>query len=344
MLISMVLQQVVQQFTRCIDKMVVYSATGIVVTVMTAVCAFILIPKYAVAGYVWSMILAHFSAALFSFFASRSFVYFSFHKLSFFKLKEMLSYSVPLIPNGIMWWFVNSLNRPVMEGYLGLHEIGVFAVANKFPAILSVVFTVFATSWQISVLEEFDKDDYSVFFNRVFKLVFCTLLMTLLCLTLCSKIIVQIFAKEAFFDAWMYIPLLTLGVLFSNVAGFCGVNFSAVKKSKYYFYSSIWGALTAIGMNFLLIPILGLWGACLSVILSFVVLAVSRMWYGWKYVKIDNIGCYVISLLLISLIIVSNINEVSPFVIVLETIVLIGYILYLIKNDFKMFKSLIKKR
>lgn len=344
MLVSMVLQQVIQQFTRCIDKMVVYSVTGIVVTVMTAVWAFILIPKYAVAGYVWSMILAHFSAALFSFFASKSFGYFSIRRLSFFKLKEMLLYSVPLIPNGVMWWLVNSLNRPVMERYLGFHEIGVFAVANKFPAILSVVFTVFATSWQISVLEEFEKKDYSVFFNRVFKLVFCSLLMTLLFLTLCSKLIVQIFAKEAFFEAWMYIPLLTLGVFFSNVAGFCGVNFSAVKKSKYYFYSSIWGALTAIGMNFLLIPIFGLWGACMSVILSFVVLAISRMWYGWKYVKVENIRYYVLALLLISLIIVSNINGASPFAIALESIALTGYVLYLIKNDFKLLKSLIKKR
>lgn len=51
----------------------------------------------------------------------------------------MLSYSMPLVPNNIMWWLVSALNRPVMEIYLGMEAIGLFAVANKFPCFFQCV-------------------------------------------------------------------------------------------------------------------------------------------------------------------------------------------------------------
>ena len=70
-----------------------------------------------------------------------------------------------------MWWLVSALNRPIMEANLGMHAIGLFAVANKFPAILTMIFAVFSTSWQISVIEEYEKDGYSHFFNNVFRIV-----------------------------------------------------------------------------------------------------------------------------------------------------------------------------
>lgn len=78
---------------------------------------------------------------------------------------------MPLVPNNIMWWLVSALNRPVMEIYLGMEAIGLFAVANKFPSVFSSVFAMFAVSWQISVMEEYGKDGYSQFFNKVFRIV-----------------------------------------------------------------------------------------------------------------------------------------------------------------------------
>lgn len=45
---------------------------------------------------------------------------------------------MPLVPNNIMWWLVSALNRPVMEIYLGMEAIGLFAVANKFPSVFPV--------------------------------------------------------------------------------------------------------------------------------------------------------------------------------------------------------------
>ncbi|ADY34685.1 polysaccharide biosynthesis protein [Phocaeicola salanitronis DSM 18170] len=313
MLAGMIVQQFAQQFTRSIDKIQVYSITGIVLTGFTALFAFMLIPKWGVDGYVWSMIGAYLLSALYSITFSRGYTYWSCHRFSINACKEMLKYSIPLIPNGIMWWLVSALNRPLMEAHLGMYAIGIFAVANKFPGILSMLFTVFVTSWQISVLEEFGKKGYEVFFNRVFRSVVTGLLIVSLLITLCSKLLVSLFTSDDFFEAWQYIPLLVLGTVFSCVSSMAGSNFSATRTSKYFFYSSVWGAVAAVLFNFILIPSLAIWGVALSVMLSFVVMALSRIWYGWKYVQITNVWKYIWMLVLTGLYIVAASLQVTPY-------------------------------
>ena len=171
LLIAQLSQQLFQQFARSIDRIMVFSVAGIVLTVGTALFSFFFIPRLGVVGFVLSLVLANWVTTAYSLFCSTAYRFISLPAISWERCREMLKYSIPLIPNGIMWWLVSALNRPIMEANLGMHAIGIFAVANKFPAILTMIFAVFSTSWQISVIEEYEKDGYSHFFNSVFRIV-----------------------------------------------------------------------------------------------------------------------------------------------------------------------------
>jgi O-antigen/teichoic acid export membrane protein len=210
----------------------------------------------------------------------------------------MLKYSVPLIPNMLMWWLISALNRPMMESYLGLHSIGIYAMACKFPSVLSMIFAVFMSSWQISAIEEFGKDSYEAFFNRIFRIVMAGLFGLLCVFTLGSKILVSIFSTEAYFEAWKYIGLLSLACNVASISDFVGSTFTAIRKSKYFLYSTIWGALTAITMNFILIPRFGIMGAVISVNIAYVVMVVVRIRFGWKHVRITHIPQHLIMIIL----------------------------------------------
>ena len=96
-----------------------------------------------------------------------------------------------------------------------------------------------------------------------------------------------------------------MGIFFSSVSGLAGSTFSAVRKSRYFFYSSVYGGLSSIVFNFLLIPLWGIWGAVLSVVLSFMVMSVSRVAYSWTYVKLTHIPRLLLMLLLTCIFIVS---------------------------------------
>ncbi|WP_242397953.1 lipopolysaccharide biosynthesis protein [Bacteroides xylanisolvens] len=288
LLIAQLCQQLFQQFARSIDRIMVFSVAGIVLTASTALFSFFLIPHLGVVGFVLSLVLANWATTVYSLFCSTAYRFISLSAIRWDRCREMLKYSIPLIPNGIMWWLVSALNRPIMEANLGMHAIGLFAVANKFPAILTMLFAVFSTSWQISVIEEYGKEGFNEFYNKVYKYIVLMLVLLFIIITLCSKMLIYIFASSEYIDAWRYIPVLTLGTVFSAISSMSGTVFSAVKISKYFFYSSVWGALTAVLLNFLLIPYWGGMGAAISMLLSFVVMALSRILYSRKYVKLQN--------------------------------------------------------
>jgi O-antigen/teichoic acid export membrane protein len=233
-----------------------------------------------------------------------------------------------------------------MEHHLGLHAIGIFAVASKFPGILSIISSIFVSAWQISVLEEFGEKGYYVFFNRVLRLLTVSCFFVFFVITICSKIIITVLATNSFYDAWQYIPILTLGIIFSNLSGFIGSNFSAIRKSKYYFFSSLYGAVISVISNIILIPSLGILGAAIVVPISFLVMTISRVAYGWKYVRIKGIINYIMMLIIAVLLIVTILYvQTGAIKIILITFLFIFFtaINYDLRKDVLLIFRLVKK-
>lgn len=337
-IIAFFIQIFSQQFSRSIDKIKVYAISGLVLTISTAIFSFTLIPYYGLNGFFLAQIFSFLLSGLYTLIHSGSYKYFSFPSVKMNIYKEMTRYSVPLIPNAIMWWLVISLNRPIMEEYLGMNAVGVFAVANKLPSLITVLFSVLLVSWQISVIEEHKKESYELFYNRVLKVVFALLVCIVITLSLLGPMLIEVIADQKFYEAWEYIPLLSLAALFSAISGFVGTNFSATRESKYYFYSSVWGAIAAIAFNFLLIPMYGIHGAVIAIALSQLIMLVFRIKYSWRTVKITNPFFYLI-LLILGGAIYSSINLIENNV-VLGTLIIfqfgLGY--FLLKS--KIFTSI----
>lgn len=344
LLISHVYQGVTQQFTRSINKMLIYSLTGVVITSCTAIFAILLIPAFHLQGYIWSLVLANFCGTLFSFIGSKSYRYISFKNISVIKCKEMLKYSIPLIPNSAMWWLVNSINRPILESYCSYDEIGLFAVAQKFPGILTMLFTVFLTSWQISVIDEYKKEGFNDFSNKILKVITMGSILILLIITLCSELLINIFATKQYVKGAYLIPILTMGVIFSNLGGLIATIFSAVRISKYYFYSSAWAAMAAILANAVLIPLLGITGAALSTMLSMLVMAVARLFYSRKFVKWEWSSLYPFLFLFSILVYIMVMKKINVLFIVLIIVFAYGALAYYNRLQLQRFFNQLKRK
>lgn len=326
-LITSALQFFLQQFSRSLDKVIIYATSGIVLTFATAIFSFWLIPKYHLSGYFTAQIIALAITSTYTYTASKSYSFTSIKSVSKEACVEMLKYSMPLIPNGIMWWIISALNRPITEEYLGLHEVGIFAVANKFPAIIMILFSIFSYSWQISVIEEFKKENYKDFYNKMVQLIFSILILVSCGMTILSPYIIKI-VDNKFIEASSYIPILSIGVVFSSFSGLVGTNFSAIRKSKYYFYSSVWGATASIILSLILIPSFKLYGACIAIVVPHLIMALSRLFYSWKYVKLEKLYKYV-SLIIInlSLIVITGKYGMNAYSILIIVLLFIFYIL-----------------
>ena len=282
-------QNYTQQFCRSIDKMVVYSISGFLVTVSMVFFAFVLVRPYGMKGYLISLFASQFISILYMIFAAHLPSFFSFFCFDYRYLVHMLKYSLPLVPTTLMWWIIYSSNRPLLEKYCSISEIGLFVVANKFPTLLAVVYTIFGNAWQISVVEEFRSAQYVGYFNRVFDLFFLIMLGCAVGLTMCSKWLIILFTGSAYHSSWVFMPLLAMGIVFSNLSGFIATNFTAAKKSMYYLYSAGAAIIIALCLNFILIPRFGVWGATFSICGSLFSLLVIRCIFAARYVRISGV-------------------------------------------------------
>ena len=244
----------------------------------------------------------------------------------------MLKYSIPMMPNSIMWWVLSTMNRPLLEHYSGIESVGIFAVANKFPMLISMLYTVFTYSWQISVLEEFNKPDYKQFYNKVFRVQFLAFVLFVLGLTFLSRPLIALMTTQGYYDAWKYIAPLALAVVFSNMAGFAGTNFIATKESKYYFTTSFWSGLSCFVLNFLLIPSLGIWGAIISLLFSNILMFYLRVRKTWEYSPITRLRLYLLLLLVVVAYIILSYSLQNLVINLIAFLAALGIVLLLNKD------------
>lgn len=324
------LQQYTQQFTRCIDKMGVYSITGIIHTFFLALLSFVFIPKLGVKGYITAYVIAYVISALYSFVFSGSYKYVAINRTDKGSLKKLLKYSIPLIPNTAMWWLVSGLNRPLIESNIGMEANGILAVANRIPGIIGMLFTIFNNAWVISMMEEYGKPDFVKFFNTAVRCVMFPTILASIILSIFMKPLIMILADSAFIEAYKYAPIAILAIILSNFSGLIGGVFAAKKQSKFFFYSSFWAALTSVIFMFLLIPPFGLYGATIAMCISYLAAVISRCYYtkndlvGFQMKQIAaSLGLFAIVTILVPMSI-SLWIKIIVYIIVIACVVLVN--------------------
>ena len=321
-----------QQFCKSIDKIKIFAVAGIIQTISVAGLGFLLIPTYKLDGYIWCTLAANVITIIFIFFSAGLHRYISFPSFSVDRLKEMFRYSVPLIPNSVIWLIVSYLNRPIMETSLGLYALGIYSLANRFPTLINTVYNTFSNSWQISILEQYGKEGFDSFYNKVSLVAFMAMSLFVSLFALLTKPLVVTFLDSNYFESIIYIPILCLSCLFISLGSMVGAIFSAVRQSKYYFYSSVWSAVTAILLNYILIKHFGIYGACWACVVSYFIGGFSRIIYAAKY----NTFTYTLQIIVISVLttcIVCVMSYIgSYFWGIILTVILLIYVLYVVKR------------
>jgi O-antigen/teichoic acid export membrane protein len=340
-------QSYFQQFTRSIDKMNIYVMSGVLLAVFTAGFAFVLIPKFGLIGFLWSQIFATTFALLYTMIYGKLWNYFSIRHLDKARCREMLQYSLPVVPHGIMAWLINGSNRFFLESFHGFDTIGIFAAALKFPMLIATFFHVFFISWQISAVEEYKSVKYHDFYNKIFSLIFFGLTVGMIAISLSSNILTMIM-DDKFSDARHYIPILTVSTLLSCLTMFVGVNFMASKQTKYVFITTGYAAITCIVSNLILVPSLEIMGAAYSQILTFAVMLLLRIYYTRKMARIDHKIWYLfsfVSFLLVVLLFNSEMSAKYPIIFLLILLILyfnksaINFLTYAIKTTYKTYQK-----
>jgi len=345
-IITNVLFSVYQSIARGLKKNVVYALSGVIFTAVTLVLNIILIMFVGmkVDALFISAIAASLTAIAFVEIRAGVIGHILPKAVSSKAIKELIKYSVPLIPNAINWWIISTCSRYIIIYYLGLEANGIYGgVATKFPALLGVVNNVFYLAWQESAIAEYDSDDKDEFYTKMFhyymKFQYCVLILLLPA----TKWVMAIMG-ESYREAWIYIPFLYAGTLFQSFSTFYGTGYLSSKETRGAFTTSIAGSIINLVVSFFLIPVIGLQAASLANMLSFLGMWLLRIRQTRKYFVIrlnlrDLISLTVICAAYMALYYIRNL----PLEILLSVLA-IGVCLYYNKELIQKLFSFVKHR
>lgn len=289
--ISQSFQTLCAQFARATGRIKTYAVNGILMALVIGISNIIFLVKFnlGIDGYFYSIIAMNLVSIIYFNLTLRIYKYANFKHINYYTIKEMLVYSVPLIPNALMWWLMNTSNRFFILLFVGIGANGLFAVANKIPSLLSILNSFFFQAWQLSAIEEYESKNKSEFYSRVFYFFSMVMFLGTSAIIVILKPTLNLFVDQEFFQAWIFVPFLLLGNVFASFSGFIGTHYIAAKKTNGVFITSIIGGIVSIIANIIFIPIIGAVGASLSTMISFFTIWILRISDTKKYVdmKID---------------------------------------------------------
>lgn len=267
-------------FVKGVEKIKIYSVAGLLNSIIVISCNlfFLLILKIGIVGYLLSSIIGHGLTALFMFVCGRLYEYIiPFWKIDRTLFRQMLHYSIPIIPNSISWWIANSSDKYVLNHFADVSQVGIYSISYKIPTIMMTVMGFFISAWQISAVDDFGSDKSQRFFSDIFRKCFAINVILASFLIAFSKLIGNFLYSADFFAAWRYVPILLIANVFNVLASFMGTIYTSAKKTKMLSVSTMLGAVINIIMNFVLIPALGAMGAAIATAMSYFVMWIIRM-------------------------------------------------------------------
>ncbi|MFR8088779.1 MAG: lipopolysaccharide biosynthesis protein [Lachnospirales bacterium] len=192
--------------------------------------------------------------------------------------KEMLAYSIPLVPSALSWWVMNASDRYIIRLVIGSAANGIYSVAYKFPSILQTFLNMFNNAWVDLVLSGLKKDKESIeYINKIFNILVKISFEVLFVLIPITKLVMNLILSNSYKEASIYIGFLYLGTLFNCFSTFCNVGYLQDKKTVGAAKTSAVGALVNVCVDLLLIRYIGLFAASISTFLGCFVMWIIRM-------------------------------------------------------------------
>lgn len=280
------INNILAQYLRGKNRMIAFGLTGIInsVVLLTTNIIFMIAIKMQLEGWCLSALLARIANLLFVVFVVGFSNIISIKSINKRIIIELLRYSLPLMPNTIMWWILNLSNRYVLAFFIGTAATGIYAVGNKIPSLLSMMENAFYQAWQISSIDALDQKNRNDYYSDVFCNYFYVLTIGVLGILIIGKYaIAHLFAAD-YYSAWICLAPLTICVMIHALAGNLGIVYTTFMETKGALFTSIWGAISNIVLIIFLIPALGVLGAAITTFLGYMVIFMARWIDIKKYV------------------------------------------------------------
>ncbi len=265
------LKSVTAQFVRASGMVRLFVLDGFVSTATTIGfnILFLSVFGWGVRGYVLATVASNILSVVALFITARLYRFVDWKAKNPGLRREMLRYSVPLIPTTMFWWITNVSDRYVVTWFWGEGANGLYAAAAKLPNLLTIVSAIFYQAWQLSAVGEKDSEDALSFYSEVYEYYMTLLFLAGSGLLMLLRPITGFYLAKAYYEGWQFSTFLILGEVFSSMVTFLGTFYMVEKRNATVPVAIAAGAVSNILLNLLLVPRFGPLAAAFTTFVSY---------------------------------------------------------------------------
>lgn len=210
--------------------------------------------------------------------------------------KPMLVYAYPLLLMGLAGVTNEMLSRAMLrhvlpEGFYEAYDneaaLGIFGACYKLSIFMMLAIQAFRYASEPFFFSKAEEKDSTTVFATVmhyFVIVCCFILFAV---TVNLTWIAPIFLKrDIYLEGLEVVPILLLAYLFYGVYSNLSIWFKLSDKTAYGTWFTGTGAALTVGLNFLLIPVMGYVGAAMVTLIIYVYMTILCYYYGQKHYPI----------------------------------------------------------
>ncbi len=158
----------------------------------------------------------------------------------------------------------------MIKEMLGAQELGIYSVVVRITESIAFIPLILSNSLFPKILElkKLDKNNFKNKIQMFYHGINYIMLFLVVCIFFFSRDIISLLYGSQFYQAIDILQIHIWSILFFSMGVASGKWFLAENLQRFRLYFNIIGALVNIGLNYLLIPILGIKGASVSTVFA----------------------------------------------------------------------------
>lgn len=264
---------------RLLEKPTLLVCLNVARGVITLALTLLLVVKYnyTALGVLYSnLVVVFIFAFIFAFVTFKNAIF----SLNIRQLKNALKFSLPLVPGSMAYYLISMSDRILIDKYLNLSDLGIYSTAATLALLLNIVSYGAYKAFEPYIFKTYGNDNFVIMFKKMRDGFAILYLLGAMCLSVFAKEFFQIFATEKYNTAYIYVPLILIGVYISSLTMLYGTVITAREKTLINSMLTICGGLFSIGLNIFLLPILGLYAASIVSSLTYCLIYIASIYYS----------------------------------------------------------------
>jgi len=274
---------------------IVYSLVSIGLTF-----TFVLLFHTGVIGVFYSLFLAGVVGSLLAFYYSKSLYSLN---IDLPKLKEMLEFSTPLVLSSIGVFVSVYIDRISIKELMSLSDMGVYGMGYRIASITGLLITGTQMAITPLIYAHYQEENTPKEIAKIFLYFMAASLLIILGFGLFSYEALVILTTPQYYGAALVMPIIASSLILSGLIVFAP-GLGIAKETRPSAVINISGAVINLGLNILLIPILGILGSAIATLISAFLIFSINQWISQKYYPIPyswkkiGISCFWVIILM----------------------------------------------